>query len=560
MRALLLLLAVIARADAPGALFTDVTAQAGISWTHFNGESRARYLVESTTGGLGFLDFDGDGNLDLYLVNGGDTPGNQSRTPVRSALYRNLGNGHFQNVAEKAGVDRLPFYGMGVAAADYDNDGRVDLYITGYPSSALFHNNGDGTFTNVSKAAGVENTGEWATSAAWFDYDRDGMLDLFVANYAEFSFDDKRRCEFAGSPVYCAQTDYKGRPPKLFHNEGAGHFRDVTTEASLGNQVGRALGVVAIDVDADGWVDLFVARDASPNLLLINQKNGSFRDAAFEADVAFNADGVARAGMGVDAGDVDGDGTPDFIVTNFDSEYHALYQNPGKLPFRELTARSRLAAFTKPYVGWGVRFLDYDNDGDLDLIIANGHLQENISESNRSVQYREPPLLLANDGKGVFTNMAKIAGPAFAKGYLGRGLASGDFDNDGAVDVAIIDLKERPLLLRNTTAAGNRWIGVNLRGTQSNRDAIGARVVLTQGERKLTRWITGGGSFLSTHDRRLTFGLGTNAAVADIEVTWPDGAIQKITGLAHNRYHDIVEPVKKEAGRLAISPGNSGQL
>ncbi len=449
---------------------------------------------------------------------------------------------------------------MGVAAADYDNDGRTDFYVTGYPSSALFHNNGDGTFSNVSKAAGVENAGEWAATAAWLDYDRDGRLDLFVANYAEFSFDDKRRCEFAGRPVYCSQTDYVGRALKLYHNDGAGKFRDVTRDASLLEHVGRALGVVAIDINADGWIDLFVARDASPNLLLLNQKNGTFRDVAFEAEVAFNADGVARAGMGVDAGDIDGNGTPDFIVTNFDSEYHALYQNPGKMPFRELTASSRLASFTKPYVGWGVRFLDYDNDGDLDVMIANGHLQESISESNRSVQYREPPLLLANDGKGVFTNMAKEAGATFAAGYLGRGLATGDFDNDGAIDVAFINLNSRPVLLRNTPAEKRQWIGLQLLGTQSNRDAIGARVVLTQGAKKLTRWVTGGGSFLANHDRRLVFGLGNETEPADIEITWPNGVVQKVNGLTRNRYHQVTEPVTKEAAGVAIPPGNSGQL
>jgi enediyne biosynthesis protein E4 len=560
MRPAVILFALVARADGPAVLFTDITAQAGIRWTHFNGESSARYLVESTTGGLGFLDFDGDGRLDLFLVNGGDTPGNRSRAPIRNALYRNAGGGRFENVAEKAGVDRLPFYGMGVAAADYDNDGRPDLYVTGYPSSALFHNSGDGTFSNVTGAAGVANSGEWATSAAWFDYDRDGLLDLFVANYAEFSFDDQRRCDFAGRPIYCSQTDYKGRPPRLYHNEGDGKFRDVTQAASLSDQSGRALGIVAIDVNGDGWVDLFVARDASPNLLLLNQKNGTFRDAAFEAEVAFNADGVARAGMGVDAGDIDGDGNPDFVVTNFDSEYHALYQNTGKLPFREITSQSRLAVHTKPYVGWGVRFLDYDNDSDLDMLIVNGHLQESISESNRSVQYREPPLLLANNGKGVFANMAAAAGTPFDTPYLGRGLATGDFDNDGLIDAAFMNLNARPVLLRNAGSAQNHWLGIQLRGTQSNRDASGARIVLLQGARKLSRWVTGGSSFLAAHDLRVVFGLGQDTAAAELEILWPSGAVQKVTGLTPDRYHQIIEPATKEAARIAISPGATGQL
>lgn len=559
MRAAFLLFALAARGNGPSGLFEDVTLQAGIRWTHSNGESLNRYLVESTTGGVGFLDFDGDGRLDLFLVNGGETPGNRSRSAIRNALYRNTGNGRFEDVAGKAGVDSIPFYGMGVAAADYDNDGHTDLYVTGYPSSALFHNNGDSTFSNVTKLAGVENAGEWATSAAWLDYDRDGRLDLFVANYAEFSFKDKRSCEFAGRPVYCAQTEYKGRPSKLYHNEGNGKFRDVTAQASLQGHVGRALGVVAIDIDMDGWIDLFVARDASPNLLLLNQRNGTFRDAAFEAEIAYNADGIARAGMGVDAGDVDGDGRPDFIVTNFDSEYHALYRNQATMPFREMTVASRLAAYTRPYVGWGVHFLDYDNDGDLDLLIVNGHLQENIAQSNRSVQYREPPLLLANDGKGVFTNMADTAGRAFASPYLGRGLAVGDFDSDGAIDAAFINLNSQPVLLRNTAAAGNHWLGIRLRGTQSNRDGIGARVSLRQGGRRITRWVTGGGSFLASHDLRLVFGLGQDTTDPEIDIQWPSGAVQKVIGLARDRYHQITEPMK-EAARVAISPGNSGQL
>jgi hypothetical protein len=264
--------------------------------------------------------------------------------------------------------------------------------------------------------------------------------------------------------------------------------------------------------------------------------------------------------MGVDAGDIDGDGTPDFIVTNFDSEYHGLYLNRGKMPFREATASSRLAAFTKPFVGWGVRFLDYDNDGDLDVLIVNGHLHETISESNRSVQYREPPLLLANDGKAVFTNRADQAGSPFTKAYLGRGLATGDFDDDGRIDAAFIDLNSHPVLLHNQMATANHWLGLRLQGTQSNRDAIGARITLKQAGKRLTRWIAGGGSFLATHDRRVIFGLGKDTGPAEIEILWPNGIVQTLTGLAHGRYHLMIEPAKKETARIALSPGSSGQL
>lgn len=291
-------------------LFTDVTASAGIHWKHTSGESKDCFLIEAMGGGVALADFDQDGWLDIFLVTGGETPHAKSSTPPRNALYRNLGNGKFEDVAAKAGVERLPFYGMGVAAADYDNDGFPDLYITGYPSSALYHNNGDGTFTNVTEKAGVSNAGKWGASAVWFDYDGDGRLDLFVANYAKFSLDGPQHCSYEGQPTYCAQTAYEGDAPRLYHNNGDGTFTDATTQAGLSKLIGRALGVIAIDVDGDGWPDLFVARDASPNLLLINKHNGTFEDAALSAEVALNMDGNARAGMCVDAGDVTGNGWP----------------------------------------------------------------------------------------------------------------------------------------------------------------------------------------------------------------------------------------------------------
>src|SRR5215813_6275542 len=316
-------------------VFADVTQEAGITWKQFSGESQDRFLIETMGGGVAFLDFDGDGLLDIFFVNGGETPRGKSSSPVRNALYRNLGNGKFENVAAKAGIDKIPFYGMGAAVADFDNDGFPDIYVTGYPGSALFHNNRDGTFTDVTERAGVKNAGRWAASAAWFDFDRDGLLDLVVTNYAQFSFADEKKCELNGVRAYCAQTSYPGMPLTLFHNEGNGHFTDVSLQSGLAKFVGRALGVVAIDVNDDGWPDLFVARDASPNLLLINRHDGTFEDMAVDAEVAYNEYGVARAGMGVDAGDFSGDGVPDFVVTNFNDQYHSLFVGSKSLPYED---------------------------------------------------------------------------------------------------------------------------------------------------------------------------------------------------------------------------------
>ena len=525
-------------------IFEDVTDSAGIQWRHFNGESSDRFLIEAAAGGVAFVDFDSDGLLDLFFVNGGETPKGKSSAPVRHGLYRNLGNGRFEDVTGKAGVATTPFYGMGVAAADYDNDGFQDLYVTGYPASALFHNNGDGTFHNVTQISGVENAGKWAASAAWFDYDRDGYLDLFVCNYAELSFNDPKRCEYEGKPTYCAQKAYPGQASVLYHNQRDGTFKDVSVQAGIHQLVGRAFGVVSIDFNNDGWPDLYVARDASPNLLLLNQKNGTFRDAAIEAEVAYNPDGLALAGMGVDAGEVNGDGWPDVIVTNFDDEYHSLYLNREHFPFEDGTPRSGLARFTKSYVGWGVRFFDYDNDGDLDVLIITGHINQMIELTRKDVTYQEPPLLLENDGHGIFRDVSTEAGPAFRSRYSGRGLAIGDFDNDGASDAVFVRLGERPVLWRNTKGQSNTWIGFELQGTVSNRDAIGARLSLSSRGRTMIRWVTGGSSFLSSQDKRIVFGLGRTSAPdsLSVEIRWPSGRVQTISGLAPNRYHRIAEP------------------
>jgi len=525
-------------------IFTDVTEDAGITWRQFSGQSPDRFLIETMGGGVAFLDFDGDGLQDLFFVNGGETPHGKSASPVRNALYRNLGNGKFEDVAAQAGVDRSSFYGMGVAVGDFDNDGFPDLYVTGFPSSTLFHNNGNGTFTDVTDRSGVKNAGRWAAGAAWFDFDRDGYLDLVVTNYAEFSFDDAKKCEIGGIRAYCAQKAYPGMPLTLFHNNRDGTFTDVSEQSGLAKLVGRALGVVAIDVNDDGWTDLFVARDASPNLLLINQKNGTFRDAAVEAEVAYNANGVAKAGMGVDAADLNGDRKPDFAVTNFNDEYHSLFVSGSSSFFDDRTVASRLAEYTKSYVGWGIHFIDYDNDGNLDLVIANGHINQAIETTRLDVKYKEPPLLLRNDGKGVFRDMREQAGPFFRSGQSARGLAVGDFDNDGGLDVVFTRLDEKPVLLRNNVGKENFWVGFDLQGTKSNRDAIGAKITVEAGNRKLVRWITGGASYLSSHDKRVVVGLGADSALTavDAEIRWPSGTVQRLSNLKLKQYHKIVEP------------------
>ena len=528
-------------------IFTDVTEQARIAWRHFSGESPDRFLIETMGGGVAFLDFDSDGFEDLFFVNGGETPHDKSPVPVRNALYHNLGNGKFEDVAAKAGVDRLTFYGMGVAAGDFDNDGFPDLYVTGFPSSALFHNNGDGTLTDVTDLAGVKNAGRWAASAAWFDFDRDGYLDLVVTNYARFSFDEIKKCELNGLRTYCEQKAYPGMPLTLYHNNGDGTFTDVSEKSGFAKLIGRALGLVTVDVNDDGWPDLFVARDASPNLLLLNKQNGTFEDFAVDAEVAYDPRGHAKAGMGVDAGDVNGDGKPDFVVTNFNDEYHSLFFSTSALLYTDQTATSGLAAYTKSYVGWGTHFIDYDNDGNLDLLIVNGHINQVIETTRVDVKYQEPPLLLGNNGKGVFRDMREQAGSAFRSGYRARGLAVGDFDNDGGVDAVFTCLDGKPTLLQNSVGQNHGWVGFELQGTKSNRDAIGAKITVEVGKRKLVRWITGGASYLSSHDRRVVVGIGEDSSTdVNAEIHWPSGTIQRLSRVELKRYHKIVEPIANE--------------
>jgi hypothetical protein len=347
-----------------------------------------------------------------------------------------------------------------------------------------------------------------------------------------------------GVRSYCAQVAYQGLPLALYHNNGNGTFTDVSARSGLDKFVGRALGVVAIDVDDDGWPDLFVARDASPNLLLINKKDGTFEDVALDAEVAYDANGVAKAGMGVDAGDVNGDGVPDFVVTNFNDQYHSLFFGSLSRPYEDRTIASHLAQYSKSDVGWGAKFLDYDNDGNLDLVIANGHINPAVEMTRVDVKYQELPLLLRNDAKGAFQNAASEAGAVFNSRYSARGLAVGDFDNDGAPDIVFTTLNGAPVLLRNNVGQNNSWIGFDLQGVACNRDAIGARVSVVSGHRRIVRWITGGSSYLSSHDKRVLIGLGHVSAdvIVNAEIRWPNGETQSLSNLEPGRYHHTVEP------------------
>lgn len=374
-----------ARENSPE-IFADVTEKAGITWKHFNGESPDRHLIETKNGGVAFFDFDKDGWLDIFLVNGGETPRGKSPVPLHHSLYRNLGNDQFEDVATKAGVARVDGFAIGVASGDYDNDGYPDLFIPGYPASKLYRNQGDGTFVDLTEEAGVKTPGQWSTGAIWFDYDRDGRLDLLVCRYGQMRFDQSPRCEFKSMLTYCAPKAYgDGDRLILYRNNGDGTFTDVSGPSGVQKSVGRALSAVAIDINDDGWVDLFVARDGSPNLLLMNQGDGTFQDLALDAEVAYDANGVAKAGMGIDSADINGDGRPDFVLTTFETEYHSLFINRGRLPFEDWTVRSGLARLTVNYVGWGTRFLDFDNDGMMDLIIVCGHVNKVIELASTTV-------------------------------------------------------------------------------------------------------------------------------------------------------------------------------
>ena len=531
-------------ASTPVYAFEEILpASSGIQWVHTAGKSAEKHLPETSGAGCDFLDFDNDGWMDIYLVNSGKSHFYDPPRPLRNALYRNNRDGSFTDVTEKAGVTGGG-YGMGIAVGDYDGDGFPDLYVTQVGHNILYHNNRDGTFTDVTDKAGVA-AGGWSSSAVWFDYDNDGRLDLFVCQFAEFDKSLGCGVDQDGVHHYCIPRIFKPRPNWLFHNNGDGTFTDVSREAGIAEHLGKAWGVVATDLDNDGRMDLFVANDTVANFLYMN-RGGRFEENGLAADVAYSADGRARSGMGVDSADFDDDGWMDLFVANIDQEIFALYRNSRDRSFEDVSMQQGIGMATRWMSGWGLKFLDYDNDGYMDLIIANGFPDDLVEQFSHQVTYREPLLLFHNEGS-TFKDVGSTSGPVFSKSFAARGLAIGDFDNDGGVDVLVSVNDGTPVLLRNNVGKQNHWLGVKLVGRKSNPDAIGARLTYQAGDLKRSRMKVGGGSFLSSHDPRMVLSLGMHIKMDWLEVKWPQpsGVVERFTNLPVDRYITIVEGAGK---------------
>jgi hypothetical protein len=519
--------------------FTDITSQAGITFNHVASPDK-KYIVESMSGGVALFDYDNDGDLDIYMVNSLTVDLVKSKGKTKSHLYRNDGNGKFTEVGEKAGVSDIG-WGMGVAIGDYNNDGFEDMYVTCLGPDHLFKNNGNGTFTDVTAKAGV-NDPRWSTGASFFDYDNDGDLDLFVSNYVDFDinnlpeFGQGKTCQYKSIPVQCGPRGLKGAGDSLFRNNGDGTFTDVSKEAGVSDPNGYyGLGIITGDFDDDGLIDIFVANDSTPNFHYHNKGNGTFEEIGFSAGTAVNENGSEQGSMGVTAGDYDHDGKLDLFVTNFADEYNTLYHNDGKNSFTDLSYAAKVAAVSLPYVGWGTKFFDYDNDGWVDLFVANGHVYPQLPG------YRQPRLLHRNNHDSTFTEVSSEFGTVLTESRVSRGVAFGDIDNDGDVDLVIADLDGPPQLLRNDGGNANNSILIKTVGVKSNRSGIGARVTVVAGDLTQTDEVRSGDSYLSQSDLRLHFGLEKRTKIDQIIVRWTSGAVDKISNVGVNRIVTIKE-------------------
>ncbi|MEO5820880.1 MAG: CRTAC1 family protein [Vicinamibacteraceae bacterium] len=519
----------------------------GISWVHDNAMSPGRFLPETCGAGCAFIDYDGDGWMDLYLVNSGPSDFFTPATPIKNALYKNNRDGTFTDVTDQAGVPGGSF-GMGVAVGDYDNDGHADMIVTAYGKPTLYRNNGNGTFSDVTKAAGLDIPG-WTTSAVWFDYDNDGKLDLFLCSFVEFSGKANVICgdNKLGRRYYCIPRVFKPTASLLFKNNGNGTFTKTSAGTDIERALGKALGVVATDFNGDGLMDLFVANDTVQNFLFANRGpdptgKTKWEELGLSAEVAFSANGQPRSGMGVDAADFDQDGMQDLFVANVDQEMFSLYKNRGGESFADVAHANGIAQATRLLSGWGLKFFDYDNDGHIDLMLANGHPDDMIEQYSTQVKYAEPLLLFHNEG-GKLKDVSKSAGSAFGRSYPARGLAVGDFSNDGRLDVVISNNGAAPAILKNVSGEGHHWLGLALQGVTCNRDAIGAKITWSFNGQTRTRLKTSGGSYLSSHDPREVLGIGTAAKIDWVEIAWPkpSGRVERLTAVPLDRYVTAVE-------------------
>jgi hypothetical protein len=527
-------------AESKPVVFTDATVAAKITWTHENLATPEKYFIETMGGGGAFLDYDRDGWMDIYLVNSGATAHHKPKTPIRNALYRNNGDGTFADVTQRANA-AASGYGQGVAVGDYNNDGFPDIYITNFGKNILLANNCDGTFKDVTDKAKVGDA-RWSTSAAFFDYDNDGQLDLFVCNYLDWDFSKNMICGESkpGYRSYCHPNNYKGISNTLYRNNGDGTFTDATKKAGIESTEGKGLGVVAADINGDGWLDIFVANDAVRNFLFVNNGNGTFTESALISEVAYGLTGKPQSGMGCDFGDIDGDGLVDLVVTNIELEPNNIWRNNGDSTFTDVTVKVGLAKVALLFSGFGVRFTDYDNDGDLDQVIANGHPLDNVHLFRDGVTWAERPFVHDNLG-GTFTDVSDERGEAMKKRYSGRGLAMGDYDNDGDSDFLLVQNGGPPVLLRNDGGNRNNWIGLHLTGAKSNRDATGARVTIKAGDLTMVRQIAGGASYTAAHDPRLIIGIGRRVKADSIEIRWPSGIVDHIKDATPGRYITVKE-------------------
>jgi hypothetical protein len=523
--------------------FRDVTQQAGIHFVHNNGAFGKKFLPETMGPGVAFIDYDNDGWPDIFLVNGMDWPGHVQKHS-RPKLYHNNHDGTFTDVTHKAGLD-VEMFGMGVAVGDYDNDGYDDLFVTAYGQNRLFHNNNDGTFTDVTKGAGLLGPKEFSTSAAWVDYDKDGHLDLVVGNYVQWTPETDLYCTLDGkSKSYCTPESYKGTSVRLWHNRGNLTFEDVTQKAGLGDPTSKTLGVAVLDFDNDGWPDLLFSNDTQPNKLYRNNGNGTFTEKAVVAGIAFSEDGVARAGMGVDAADYDHSGFPSLLITNFANQMLSLYHNEGRGLFVDEAPRSEIGRASLLTLGFGCFFFDYDLDGWPDVLVANGHIDADIQRVQANVKYAMPPHLFRNIGKGKFEEVTKSLGQSFATPRVGRGAAYADFNNDGRLDLLFSTNGGPVYLFRNEaqgSAASNKSLRIKLTGTKSNRDGIGTTVGLTSGGETQTQMLRSGSSYLSASELVLTFGLAHNDKADTVEIRWPSGKVDRLSNVSAGQTVTVAE-------------------